>query len=147
MKLDNSEIEAESITDLLEDGSKRAIITDSNKLTSMIENSAEIFKYTRLNEKILTDHWGFLFQDPNNFMFTAFNRKVVQLVESGIAKRNVEQFISGAKPEEQSEPCVLTLDHMGIWFLILLGCLLLSLSCIIMEFAFHFSFKKRTFCH
>lgn len=111
-----------NITDLLVEGSDRGLITDTSFFSLMLYYTNGTFKYTRLEEKIISDHYGFMFT-VNHFIFKALNSKVVQLVESGIADRNVKDFCSRCKSRggDNDEPAVLTLDHLGIWFLIWIG--------------------------
>jgi hypothetical protein len=81
-------------------------------------NSKGNFRYLVLAERILSDHWSFIFEDRNNFMFEAFNRKVLQLVESGIAAKIIEDSTKFRETPELHEPKVLTLNHVGVWFVI-----------------------------
>lgn len=103
------------------------------------------FKYTILEEKIISDHYGFLFM-VNEFMFDAFNRKIVQLVESGVADRIVNSYsVKLNKTEDKHGPVVLTLDHLGIWFIICLGFLTFAMISLVLELSVNFltkAFKK-----
>jgi hypothetical protein len=111
------------ITDLLKDGSNRGIATDTNWLNFIIANSSGRFKYTKLEEKVMSDHWGFVF-DYNHSLYKAFNSKIVQLVEAGLAGYIVSQDTARSVVEEKSN-VVLTMEHLGIWFIIALcfiGC-------------------------
>lgn len=125
----------DNVTKLLPDGSNRGFITDTSYLSLMLYYTNGTFKYTQLQENIISDHFGFQFA-VNNFIYNAFNRKVVQLVEAGIADRNIKDFCSQCAPkEETSDPLILTHEHLGIWFLVWLGCLLLCFMCFLVEVA------------
>jgi hypothetical protein len=106
------------LNDLLADGSKRAFVIFSDYMQYLEPEWEGNFKYTKLNEKIMTTLFGFQFTN-NHLMFKAYNRKVVQLVESGIADLIIKNHT--LKPYQQpfSEPLKLTLDHLGVWFIIL----------------------------
>ena len=118
--------ENSSISDLLVDGSNNAFVTDSDYLSFLEKYSKESKKFTKLSEKILSNHWGFHFQ-TNDFMFKAFSRKIVQLVESGVSDLivNNETSINDEK-DAAAEPVVLTMFHLGIWFQFLFGMLAAS---------------------
>lgn len=123
----------DNMTQLLTDGANRGFITDTSYLSLMLYYTNGTFKYTKLEEKIISDHFGFQFS-INNFIYNAFNRKIVQLVESGIADRNIKNFCSRCESKEDaSDPLILTHEHLGIWFLVLLGCLLFCLMCFLVE--------------
>jgi hypothetical protein len=107
--------------DILVDNSKRAIIINEYRLISLAKKSEEALKYKLLKEKLISDHLSFLLQDKKNLLFNMFDRKLTQLVESGIAKKIVENFTAIKPTEEDHEPKQLTMDHLGIWFVFLLG--------------------------
>jgi hypothetical protein len=106
------------LNDLLADGSKRAFVISSDYMEHMEANWEGNFKYTKMNEKIMTTLRGFQFLN-NHLMFKAYNRKVVQLVESGIADLIVKNHTRKPYQEQFSEPPKLTLDHLGVWFIIM----------------------------
>lgn len=113
-----------SITDwqkieiFLTDGSKNGFVIGSDLLDVLKTDLKEKFKFTKLNEKIMTTLWGFRFEN-NHFMFKAYNRKIVQLVESGIADLIVKNHAPKRYEEPFSEPKKLTLEHLDFWFIIL----------------------------
>lgn len=112
-----------SIADLLSDGSNRAFVTDSEYLSFFEKSLNESGKFTKLKENILTNHWGFLFYS-NEIIFKAFNRKLPQLIESGIADFIMKNEARAKQKAEEILTVVLTLDHLENWFklfLILLG--------------------------
>lgn len=92
------------LKEILVDGAKQGVATDSNSIADIAKKANGTFQHLKLNEKIMSDHWSFLFEEPNSFMFDAFNRKVFQLVESGIAERNVKEFTSFRKNVTIDEP-------------------------------------------
>jgi hypothetical protein len=108
----------EVLSYLMKDDRKVAVIIDTNDLLDLKTNSTETFKYLVLAEKILSDHWSFIFDDRNNFIFEAFNRKVLQLIESGIARKIIEESTKFREASESHEPKVLTMHHVGVWFII-----------------------------
>jgi hypothetical protein len=121
------------ISDLLADGSNNAFITDSEYLSYLEKSSNESKKFTKLDEKILSNHWGFEFM-KNTFIFKAFNRKVVQLVEAGIADLIVKDETSVNHRSSDDEPEKLSLDHLGVWFNIWLVLLTAAALCFLVEF-------------
>jgi phosphoribosyl-ATP pyrophosphohydrolase len=125
-------LSSDFITELLVDGSNRGVITDSNWLSVLMRQSEGTFKYTKLEEKIISDHWGFVFP-VDSFMFKAFDRKISQLVESGIAQKIVEEFVEFSEEKPSDDPAVLTLGHLDIWFYALMGLLCVALLCFLAE--------------
>jgi hypothetical protein len=93
------------------------------------------FKYSVLPERIRSYHRGFKMH-PNHFMFEVLNRKMRQLVESGIAKVLLEKETFKKKPEEvgSKEPVPLNLEHLAVWFKILLVLLYIALFVFFLEF-------------
>lgn len=75
----------------LQDGTNRAIVMNSETLKSIIQMTKGAFKHTQLGEKLMSDHVVYWFS-KNNFMFEPFNRKITQLVESGLATKYVKDF-------------------------------------------------------
>jgi hypothetical protein len=122
------------IQGLLADGSNRAFITNTNDLYAMNLESNGAFKYKILPERIRSYHWGFKMH-PNHFMFEVFNRKIRQLVESGIAKVLFDKETIKKKPDERGseEPVALNLEHLAVWFKILLVLLYIALFVLFLE--------------
>lgn len=114
MVLKEEKLNHHLIPKLLTDGSKTCVILSTEKLNEIIKESNNAFTFTKLNEKIISDHWGFVFE-MNEFMFEPFNRKVVQLVESGIAERFVTVG-NATKFEKKVEPPAITLNMLSVWF-------------------------------
>ena len=104
------------INTILKEDRKQGIIVDSNHLLFLKQSSNGTFNHPTLNEKLLDDHLSFIFSDRNNFMFEIFDQKIFQLVESGIATKNVEEFTKFRENAISIGPKVLTLDDIGIWF-------------------------------
>jgi hypothetical protein len=108
-----------TLTDLLADGSNNAFITDSEYLGYLEKSLNGSKNFTTLNEKIVTNHWGFYFYS-NQFIFNAFNKKIPQLVESGIADYIIKNEASYKKNFVDAEPKPLTFNHLDYWFRIVL---------------------------
>ena len=121
-----------SISDLLADGSNNAFVTDTEFLSFLEKSLNGTKKFTKLNEKILSNHWGFQFM-TNDFMFKAFNRKVKQLVESGLADLIIRNANAADKPNILPGPIVLKLFHLEIWFKMLLMMMVLASIIFILE--------------
>jgi hypothetical protein len=122
------------IENFLADGSNRAFITNTNDLYVMNLDSKGAFKYKVLPERIRSYHWGFKMH-PNHFMFEVFNRKMRQLVESGIAKVLLDKEMFRKKPEDiaSKEPVPLNLEHLAVWFKILLMMFYIALFILFLE--------------
>jgi tRNA(His) 5'-end guanylyltransferase len=89
---------------------------NSDTLKSILKTTNGRFKYTKLNEKIVSDHLSFIFK-RNHFMFEAFNRKLVQMIESGFAEKFVTELDSNyAKHQSDDGTSALCFDHLGIGF-------------------------------
>jgi hypothetical protein len=112
-----------SMTTLLADGSNNAFVTDSEYLSYLEKSLKSNQTFTKLNEKIVTNHWGFYFY-TNQFIFKAFNKKIPQLVESGIADYIIKNEARYNKNITEAPAAPLTFNHLDCWFrivLILLG--------------------------
>ena len=107
------------------DGSNNAFITDSEFLSFLEKSVNGTKKFTKLGEKILSNHWGFQFM-TNDFMFKAFNTKVKQLVESGLAELIIKNATSANVPKSSNQPVVLTMIHLEIWFKILIMMMIIA---------------------
>jgi hypothetical protein len=126
------------IKKLLVDGAKNAIITDSNWLNNLTNTLNGKLNPTTLNEKILSEYWGFGFS-PKNFIFDSFNKIIVKLVESGISEKIIKDHKKELTPEIVEEHIVLTIDHLLIWFQIWLVCLILASFAFFLEKLWEFS--------
>lgn len=122
------------ITNLLPEGSNRFFITDDIHLNKLRKRSNLTFKYTQLNEKIMSDHVGFYFP-WNHFLHEAFDRKLGHMIDSGVVKKLVEDaaFIREAKCESFN-PDVLTMEHLDVVFQIWLAGLCTALLQFIFEY-------------
>jgi hypothetical protein len=105
-----------SLVKLLKDGSNRAFVTNRDWYEALEYESKGTAKFAILEEIVLKDHWGFRFV-VNNFMYDAFNRKIVQLVESGLADvfvKNATKKWRNVEAEVKHVP--LTMEHLAFWF-------------------------------
>lgn len=125
-----------SLDVLLADGVKKAVITDTNHVSSLAKLSNGTFKYKIMKEKIISDHLSFIMVDPNNFLRKTFNHKMQQLVEAGIAKKIVNDATKTFKLVGAEGPEILTLNHLEVWFIIWLYGLLVALLVFVVEFSF-----------
>lgn len=115
---------------LLSDGSSRS---DSDTFNILLKLEKGDVSYTKLNERIITDYRSFVFS-KNSFVFEAFDRKIVQMFESGMTEKFVRDF-SNPYPatKASSQPIVFTLAHLGIGFQVWLVFIFLSCSCFLLE--------------
>lgn len=117
----------------LADASKRAIIVTSDLMTSLNSQSrGEAFKFTRLQQNIGFHHVGFLMKKTSQF-FEAFDRKLVQLVESGLAARTLNEFLDISFSEPGSGPQVLTYEQLRFGFVIWSSCLFVAFIGFLLE--------------
>lgn len=123
------------IDSVLMDGSRTGIVVASDQLYVLVNRSKKKFQHRVLQEKIITNHVGFLLP-PNSFIYEGFNRKIVQLVEAGLMQRYVAEHTGDYKEpeEEDGDPVVLNLDHLGIGFEICLLFLTIAFAVFIFEF-------------
>jgi hypothetical protein len=125
-------LEKEFIDHSLRDGAKQALIIDAND-NKLIRKSNGTFNYPVLKERILSDHWSFVFEKPNHFMFDAFDRKSVQLFESGIASKIIRDFTKFKKVIVSNDAQQLTMAHLEIWFQIWFYFICAATICFIFE--------------
>ena len=124
-----------NLVNYLPDGSNRCLISDSVWVVFLTSFAKGNYDYIRMNEKILSDHYSFMFP-PNHYMFEAFDSKVCQMIEGGIIDFAIKSFPIFDKHRDKSsegEHKILTMEHLGIWFNFLIGLLLLSTSVLIVE--------------
>lgn len=125
----------QSLRQILKDGSNRGVVLSSDKMNSVLKASKGTFEYVELAERVISDHIVYWFT-RNNFIFESFNRKVSQLVESGLARKYVNDFMKKyRKVSDRSNINDLIVKQMtfGIHILLLLA-MLVTLS-FIGEFA------------
>jgi hypothetical protein len=89
-------------------------------------------KFTQLKEIVVSDHAGFKFFNEA-LMFKPIDRIVGQLVESGIAKRIVEQEATQTNQESSDAPVALSMHHLKIWFPVAIFMLVVALVAFIGE--------------
>jgi hypothetical protein len=112
----------------LTDGSKLALFTQTHEMNYIFRLGLQ--KFAILKEKIISDYHGIM-MPMNTFIFKVLNEKVVQLVESGI----MGKLLQNEKPKEQleNEKVPLSLEHLDVWFVIWAGLLTLALAVFIGE--------------
>lgn len=123
-----------AVNKLLIDGSKRGILADTQGLKNIIEISDGSFKYAKLEQRIGHNHKSFGFE-KNNFFFEPFNEKLERFVESGISEeliRRAAKYSEEIKSEDG--PVVLTFEHLGVGFKIIMFFLLISFVVFCFEF-------------
>jgi hypothetical protein len=89
--------------------------------------------YEVLKERVAYDYYG-LQLPVNHFIFDALNLKISQLVESGIMDKIAEKYKPEVKPTDPSDPTVLTLDQLLIWFELWFLFLLIATVFFLLEF-------------
>lgn len=124
---------SEYIEQLLTDGSKRGFMASSDALEVLMKRSNGTFKFTELDEKIITDHVVF-YMSENNFLFRSFERRLVQLVDSGIAQYIVDSYAYKQRSKNEDPRRVLTYNHLAIGFQIWLFFLFVAFLCFLLEF-------------
>lgn len=130
------------IRDLLFDDSKRGVVVDRNLMNNLLRLSRGKIEFTQLEERIITDHIDFAFY-KNSFMYEAFDKKLVQMVEAGITERIVAKYDSPYKYEEpEGGPVVLTLSHLGVGFQFWLVFLCISIASFVLELLLLLVVKK-----
>lgn len=125
------------INNLLTDGFQGGFITDIEELHVLLNfwKTFEKLKPTVLNEKISSDHFGFVFP-RRSFMYDAYDRKIEQFLESALQGL----MIRINKPqnhyiEPDHSKTVLNLDHLGIGFILWLFLLFIAFFSFLLEFA------------
>jgi hypothetical protein len=124
------------LAQLLTDGSNRAFVTDNHRLSFLEKSLNRSKKFTKLNEKILSDSWGFIF-GTQDFMFDAFDRKISQLVEAGISQKIIKNALKVAEKPIDDSVVTLTMGHLDIWFFVLLIMLTVSGAVFVGEVLYH----------
>lgn len=126
--LENLHNNLDFLPKLLDDGVKRGFLMLENVMLTWFGH----FKHTKLTQRIAFNHKGFLFR-TNHFFFESFNQKIVQLVESGFAEKFVDEASQTSPKSEESGPVVLTLEHLGSAFKIVLLFLFISFVSFLLE--------------
>ena len=106
------------LNELLVDGSNRAVITDSNHVTSLAKAFGGVFKHKIMKEKIISDHMSFMMEDRSNIFHKLFDRKMQQLVEAGIASKIIKDSTKVNFVDDSGQPEILTFNHIEIWITI-----------------------------
>lgn len=133
----------ENIKETLSDGSKNGVLIVSDQILQF--RAQGNFKMAILAERVMLNHKSFSF-NKNHFLFKAFDRKLSQLVEAGLAKRFIDEFENDYKMEREPdvEPEVLSFEHLSVGFQIWLLFLLVSFLCFCLELLRSFCLKKIT---
>lgn len=113
-------------TQFLPDGANRGVLLLNDFMLELFQNC------TKLAQRILSDHRVFI-MPKNSFFFEPLNHKIIQLVESGLAKKFVEEASPKPNKSDEAGPVVLTLEHLGIGFKIVLFFLLISFIFFLLE--------------
>jgi hypothetical protein len=122
-----------TLVKLLSNGSNRAFITDRDWYEALEYESKGTAKLAILEEIVLSDHWGFRFE-VNSFMYEPFNRKIVQLVESGLADVFVKNATKIWRNVDADDKHVsLTLAHLSVWFYLWLILMVIALLVFVLE--------------
>jgi hypothetical protein len=117
----------EALYQTVNDGAKQAIHYSRESGSSY--NGPK--NYEILKETILSEYYGFG-MGVNNFIFKPYTDKLAQLQESGIIERILRIF-KPKKPITSDNRVALSLDHLMIWFKLLIALLLITFG------VFHFS--------
>jgi hypothetical protein len=101
-----------------------------NELSKISEKPLSIYV---LDEDFLTIHMAISLQKSSSFN-RVLNRKIDQLLQSGIIQKlEAERFSATKKKEREGDskrhPQVLTFDHLGVCFAIIM--ILLAVSCVV----------------
>lgn len=120
--------------------SKKFFVTNKDFLI-LAESHLER-KLNVLPEPLMTNNVAFFFF-RTDFIYEPFNRKLTQLIESGIARKVSDKYESKADSSaDESGPVVLTLDHLGIGFVVWLGFLLISFVALLVELILRYMLAK-----
>lgn len=129
---------------LITDDSKSACILERDAIKYLDARTKGKFKYTMLSERVMSDLNGFAFQ-KNHFVSDEFNRRIVQLLESGVIDGIFKMYNSIYHVHEWKDddegPTVLTFDRLEFWFQVWFYCLIAS----VLSFVFEHLANKLTF--
>lgn len=126
---------------ILQDGSKSGVLISSSQLYLLKRRDKERFQYVKLKENVITDYEVFAL-GRNSFLHDALNRKMFQLIESGIVKKLVDETenLANRFVNDDDGKVVLTLGHLSIGFQIWLLFLFVAFLCFLMELvSFYFA--------
>jgi hypothetical protein len=109
----------ETAKKLINDELKTACVLDSSGIKYLDFLTKGKFTYTLISQRLISDFYGFALP-KDYFLNDEFNRRTVQLLESGIIKGIFDKYyrMYGAKgwKAESEGPQVLTFDHLEFWF-------------------------------
>jgi hypothetical protein len=117
------------------DDHHRAFVLTKRKALHLLNNTKFNLKF--LPEPFRTVHCGLQFR-TNDFLYNIFNKKVVQLFESGISEysmKNHESFVATPK-EDEKPPRLLNFDQFTNWLKVWLICVLVAWLCFFVEMWF-----------
>lgn len=123
----------QQLDDLLRDDSKLSVILDSYDVANLAQASNGSFKHKILGEKVLSEHLSFIILGKKDILSSIFSQKMMELVESGIAKKTIDDAISWTPKIKEDEPEILLLSHVEPWFIIWACSLVISLIVFMME--------------
>ena len=127
----------------LQNSSFKGFVHD-NELTFTMYNYKKTPKdrlfFHQLDEKDLSYNLHIKLPDKNNFLHSAFDRKIRQLVEGGFFVHWLDRYLSDSslrkpEPEPDDDKVVLTMDHLAVGFIIWLGMLLIASVAVVFELA------------
>lgn len=135
-------INCEFLQNFLFEGSNRVLILPRLTEITCYQELKGNLTWSVAEEKVISDMYGY-FSDGDNFFFENFNRRIAQLVESGIVQCFVKfyrehdytDYTGEQKPAafsrhvEFESKVVLTMDHLLPWF-IAFG-ILIMISCVV----------------
>jgi hypothetical protein len=118
----------EYVKNLLQDGSNHGMLST----TEYLKIASASLQFTQLKERILNEQLGFMFETLN-FMFEAYDRKITQLMESGIAEWIYNELFPMPMHVQPEEPKELSLKHLANWFWLWIGLMSIATLCFILE--------------
>lgn len=122
--------------------SKRSfLISEENCILKVIESEGEL-RMKMMDRKVMSLLVGIAFY-RNSFLHSSFNIKIKHVISSGILKkfsRFKAKYLTKYKKQnalkigENSNPVVLTMEHLSVGFLIWIGMLLISFIIFVINF-------------
>lgn len=119
------------------EGEKRAYVIKLFQLLSYSKTSKEVFSFKIMKEKLISDHFSFILEDKNNFLFEMFDKRMIRFVESGIAMKIVENFTTIKQSPDENTDSPITMGHLNVWFISLLCGLLIATFAFFIEIIFN----------
>lgn len=115
-------------SEFLFDGANRGILLIDHAMSGALFRNC-----TKCAQRVAFNYEGIL-TEKNHFLSEPLNHKIIQFMESGIGTKFVDEATekSSVRPEK-SGPVVLTLEHLGISFWIVLLFLLISFVFFLLE--------------